>query len=319
MSTHRIKTKLVLKRRWPKKKPLRILENSSILWIEAVMLCPLLKASALYYKTKLAVHNFTLFNLANKYAKCYVWHEGDGGLVASVFATMISDFLESEIATHCDVTEVTLFSDGCVYQNRNAVVSNAILQVAVRTGVTIHQKFLEKGHTQMECDSMHSSVERQLRNRDIQVPSDYVQVIRNARQVPQPYSVVYLNHTFFKNFSRNLVYPSIRPGNKVGDPTVIDVRALRYSKDNTISFKTDFADEYAPLPRPRLATRPVASTATSQCTAPAMYRECLPIKSEKFVHLQQLKKVILSDHHHFYDSLSHICKGQCTHLIASSD
>jgi len=34
--------------------------------LEAVMLRPLLKASALYYKTKLAVHNFTVFSLANK-------------------------------------------------------------------------------------------------------------------------------------------------------------------------------------------------------------------------------------------------------------
>lgn len=100
--------------------------------LEAVMLCPLLKASALYYKTKLAVHNFTVFNLANKNAVCYLWHEGEGGLVASIFATMISDFLESEITLHSGVSQVTLFSDGCTYQNRNAVVSNAILEVAVR-------------------------------------------------------------------------------------------------------------------------------------------------------------------------------------------
>lgn len=171
----------------------------------------------------------------------------------------------------------------------------------------------------MECDSMHSSTERQLRKRDIQVPSDYVQIIRNERQFPQPYSIVYLDHTFFKDFRRNLVYPTIRPGNKVGDPAVMDIRALKYSMDNTISFKTDVDDSFTLLPRPRRAARPTASSATSQSAAPAMYKECLPIKSEKFVHLQQLKKVILPDHHYFYDSLKHICEGQCTHLTATSD
>lgn len=283
--------------------------------LEAVMLCPLLKASALYYKTKLAVHNFTLFNLADKTATCYVWHEGEGGLVASVFATLIVKFLENELALHNDVTQVTLFSDGCTYQNRNAIVSNAILQLAVKNRVTIYQKFLEKGHTQMECDSMHSTIERQLRKRDIQVPSDYVQIIKSARQVPHPYAVVYLDHKFFQDFTKNLVYPSIRPGNKVGDPTVTDIRALRYSTDNTISFKTDFADDYIPLPKPRRAT----TTSQSPAATKMMYNESIPIKTEKFVHLQQLKKVILPDHHHFYDSLRHVCTGQCNHLISSSD
>jgi len=283
--------------------------------LEAVMLCPLLKASALYYKTKLAVHNFTLFNLASKSTKCYVWHEGEGGLVVSVFATMITDFLENELAMHGSVSEIVLFSDGCTYQNRNAVVSDAILELAVRKQVTIYQKFLEKGHTQMECDSVvHSTIERQLRKVDIQLPSDYIRIMSTARQFPQPYSVTYLDHTFFKDFTRNLVYPSIRPGNKVGDPTVTDIRALKYSQDNTISFKTDFDDAYEPLSKPRRASKVAASDATN---AP-MYKESVPIKSEKFVHLQQLKKVILSDHHLFYDSLRHVCTGQCTHLISNT-
>jgi hypothetical protein len=63
---------------------------------EAVILFLFPKASALYYKTKLAVHNFKLFNLANKFAKCHDWHEREGGLI-SVFATIIIDFLKSEI------------------------------------------------------------------------------------------------------------------------------------------------------------------------------------------------------------------------------
>ena len=40
--------------------------------VQAVLLSPSLKASALYYKTKLAVHNFTIFNLANSHVTCYV-------------------------------------------------------------------------------------------------------------------------------------------------------------------------------------------------------------------------------------------------------
>jgi len=88
----------------------------------------------------------------------------------------------------------------------------------------------------------------------------------------------------------------------------------KYS-DNTISFKLDFDDDYTPLLRPRHAIRSIAPTTVNQSTAPTMYKESLPIKGKKFVHLQQLKKVLLPDHHRFYDSLRHICKGQCIHLI----
>ncbi|KAL1276526.1 hypothetical protein QQF64_036149, partial [Cirrhinus molitorella] len=42
--------------------------------LQALLLCPRLKASALYYKTKLAVHNFTVYNMLTHSATCYVWH-----------------------------------------------------------------------------------------------------------------------------------------------------------------------------------------------------------------------------------------------------
>lgn len=57
--------------------------------LQAVKLAPVLQASAIYYKTKLCVHNFTTFNLADKEVSCYLWHEAEGGLEANIFATII--------------------------------------------------------------------------------------------------------------------------------------------------------------------------------------------------------------------------------------
>ncbi|KAJ8894406.1 hypothetical protein PR048_007057, partial [Dryococelus australis] len=37
-----------------------------------VEVAPLLKASALYYKTKLVVYNFTMYNLGTKEVKCFL-------------------------------------------------------------------------------------------------------------------------------------------------------------------------------------------------------------------------------------------------------
>ncbi|KAJ8347253.1 hypothetical protein SKAU_G00286540 [Synaphobranchus kaupii] len=55
--------------------------NEKSVWtmdLQAVLLCPKTKASCLYYKTKLQVHNFTLFDLESKEGYCYIWDESEG-------------------------------------------------------------------------------------------------------------------------------------------------------------------------------------------------------------------------------------------------
>jgi len=46
--------------------------------------------------------------------------------------------------------------------------------VAKKTGIPIIQKYLEKEHMQMECDSIHSVIERRKKHRDLHSPAQYV-------------------------------------------------------------------------------------------------------------------------------------------------
>lgn len=66
---------------------------------QAVKLCPVLNVSAAYYKTKLQVHNFTIFNLATHQCSNYLWDETEGDLSASVFVTSIIKHLEEQCLT----------------------------------------------------------------------------------------------------------------------------------------------------------------------------------------------------------------------------
>ena len=62
-----------------------------------------------------------------------------------------------------------MFSDSCIGQNRNKFVASALLH-AVCTSTylkVVNHKFLEPGHTQMECDSMHSAMEYAKRKTNI--------------------------------------------------------------------------------------------------------------------------------------------------------
>jgi hypothetical protein len=60
------------------------------------------------------------------------------------------------------VRHVVLYSDCYTGQNRNQYITTGLLHTLQNSGnlETIEHNFLESGHTQMECDSMHSMIEQ---------------------------------------------------------------------------------------------------------------------------------------------------------------
>lgn len=90
-------------------------------------------------------------------------------------------------------------------------------------------------------------------------------------------------------------------GKRVGDPTVNELRCLKYSC-NGIFFKLSFEDEYKVLPQQPQA---VVSYHPEK-----LYRERLPISLSKFEDLQELKLVLPAEAHQFYDTLPHDTKIQ---------
>ena len=192
--------------------------------LQGLLLCSKLQVSDLYYKTKLSVHNFTNFDTISHKATSYLWHEGEAGLTANEFASCIVNFLEANPSYE----EYILWSDGCGYQNRNLLLSNSLLKFATEKQKTVTQKYLERGHTQMECDSVRSVIERRLRDGDICIPAEYAAVIRGACSNPRPYHVRYVDHSFLTDFSQVNICKSIRLGKITGAPTVHDLRAIRF-------------------------------------------------------------------------------------------
>lgn len=261
--------------------------------LQALLLCPRLQASALYYKSKLSCHNFTIHRMDNHDVVCYFWHEAEGGLAADSFTSCLEDYITKETG---DSKQLTIYSDGCTYQNRNSTLSNLLLHMAVTRQMNITQKYLEPGHTQMECDSIHSTIEQALVNKEISSPANYVEAIKNARR-KQPYKVKYLDHNFFHDYSGLKYYQSIRPGTKAGDPVVTDLRQLIYLPDGNIKYKLSHTGEESLLPRN-------ARVAGSR-TIKQLYTAKPKIKASKYRHLQQLKSVLRADYHHFYDDLPH--------------
>lgn len=133
-------------------------------------------------------------------------------------------------------------------------MANALLNIIVEHGVTITQKYLEPGHTQMECDAVHAAIERKLKNREIHLPSDYITVTKETRIKLFSYEAIQVNYDFVMDYinKSNWRYSTIRPGRKAGDPVVVDLRVIQYRPDGTINYKINFDDDWTELPvRPK--------------------------------------------------------------------
>lgn len=269
--------------------------------LQALLMCPKSTVSSLYYKMKLSVHNMTFFNLDTKDGYCFLWNETEGCLSSNEFGSIISNFVLSLLPLPTDKEKIILYSDGCAYQNRSTNICNALLHIAVTKKVIIEQKYLEVGHTQMEADSIHSTIERRLRFRSIQVPADYIAVIKEAR-ISQPYLVQYIEHGFFKSFDDHLFYKSVRPGKGVGAPCVTDVRAFLYHPEGIIKFKFNFSDEWSELPQRKITTM----LPTDFHELPNLHKTRITIKKRKYNDLQELKTILPADYHSFYDDIPFI-------------
>ncbi|KAF6216673.1 hypothetical protein GE061_001019 [Apolygus lucorum] len=165
--------------------------HTIVLDLMKVQTCPWITASSAYFKLKLVVHNYTVYNLSNHDSKLYWFDETQASLSAST-----------------------------------------------------------------------------------------------ARTEPMPY--------------RAVLYTSIRPGKAAGDPTVVDLRALKYTPEGKIYFKLNFDEDYQEMPRrsKRTSFNPVEEFPPLFATRPK-------IPKDKFMDLQSLKPLLPSDTYAFYDSIPH--------------
>ncbi|XP_014678087.1 PREDICTED: uncharacterized protein LOC106817882 isoform X2 [Priapulus caudatus] len=268
--------------------------------LQAVLLCPKSKASKLYYKTKMQVHNFTLMNLKTKEGCCYEWDETEGNLGSEVFAYLQWKHFDRVIHNNPGIKTIIIWSDGCGYQNRNVTVTNAFLNLAMKHDIRIIQKYLVPGHTQMECDSMHSTIERKLDVCEIFTPHDYVVIFQSARIRPSPYHVFEVYHDQIMKLDGGYVQ-SIRPGKRAGDATVHQLRALCYCSSGEIQYKLDFNEtsDWVTLPqRISIPNEPLEWV--------RHFEGQMPLSNRKFNDLQAMKSVMPRCVHQYYDSLPHL-------------
>ena len=172
-------------------------ENVSV-WtmdLESVLMCPKTKASAMYYRTKLVVHNMTYFILKTKEGFCYVFDESNADLSSQMFGYLHHNHFSRYLDANPDVSIVVIWSDGYGYQNKCVTIANSLLQLVVKKKAPIEQKFLTAGHTQM-----HSLIERRTKC-DIFTTREYMMAMEIATETPSAYKVTEVQFSDTKKLS----------------------------------------------------------------------------------------------------------------------
>ena len=269
--------------------------------LQSVLQLPCSDVSSMYYKWKICVYNFTIYEANSKVGHCYLWSELDGKRGSSEIGSCIRHYLSSLPNT---VKRVSFHSDSCSGQNRNQYVASVLMHSVQSLPVEeITLNFLETGHTQMECDSMHAAIEHSKKNVRVYSKREWFYVIHLARR-RKPYIIHLLDFSSFFDLEK-LKNDLIVNRNKDTDGATLNwmkIHSLRFNKDMPFSFLYS----YEPMGEYRkVITKMPRGRRSKPATLVQLYKKQLGISAAKKKDLVQLCQngAIPDDVHEWYMNL----------------
>ena len=147
--------------------------------LQQVLPCPKLRNQKAYYKKKVSVFNFCIYDLNQKRSNCYVWDETIARKGSNEINSCLFKWVQDNKSP--DFKHLTIFSDNCVGQNKNLyVILNCMRLIQAGDLETITLQFMVAGHSYMPCDRTFGTIEKKIRNtRAIHCPDEYVSLIDN--------------------------------------------------------------------------------------------------------------------------------------------
>nr|XP_026497999.1 uncharacterized protein LOC113402096 isoform X2 [Vanessa tameamea] len=168
--------------------------------LQKVLLAPSGEISLFYYCKRLKVHNLSVFDIGHLAGTCYLWNEQIAMKGSNEIASCIYDIIKLKTKEGCD--DFRFWSDNCTGQNRNRIMFFMYLYAAKQLSIDIKHTFLEKGHTQNEGDSIHATIEKASRYKNIYTPSEWSSLIRWAKVKGAPYNVIDVSQNMIFDFKK---------------------------------------------------------------------------------------------------------------------
>ncbi|KAK3092951.1 hypothetical protein FSP39_009293 [Pinctada imbricata] len=260
--------------------------------------------SRLFYTRKLSCYNLSIYNLNSSNATCYLWSEVEAKRGSCEIGTCL--YLQL-LSLPTNIKHAIFYSDACSGQNRNQFTATSLMHAVtyLQNIDIVDHKFLESGHTQMECD-MHAAIEFAKKKTEIYIPQQWSTVIRMARR-KDPYNVVPLTvediWDFKKVQSQSMKYNKIEiNGTKINWLNIKWLRFMKEDPDN-ILFKYNFEEDFRKMKVTGSGKRGRPIEKIKEL--PRKYTGKQPISQAKKKDLLNLckTKIISSEYHDFYKNL----------------
>ncbi|KAK3908523.1 Imidazolonepropionase [Frankliniella fusca] len=266
-----------------------------------VLICPRGETSIFFYKNKLSVFNFTVFDTRLSEGHCYVWTETDAHKGPNEIGTNLLRFIEKKASE--GIVEFSFYSDGPTGQNRNRMNISLYLSTSAKFQVNITHRFLESGHSYSEADSMHARIEDEAKRvQEIFTPDEWINLIKNAKQSGKPYLVTTLKNEEVLDL-HYLVDRRNWTGNSKAKIYWSQVREVSVHRDqpNILCYKYKFSDECSKL---KVTMKNGNMPDMSTFTFPFAYAGRFPLNKNKANDLKELcrKNAIPSKYHETYET-----------------
>lgn len=268
---------------------------------------PYLNSSIAFYKRSLWTFNFTIRNCTTNKTYCLVWEETVSGRGANEIASCVWKFfkMNMDLGKH-----VVIYSDTCSGQNKNNIVSAMFVLLINQSGINveiIEQKFLEPGHTHLECDSDHSVIERKKKNNKLEIfhPHDWIQLIKSCGSRSNKFTVIEMENSDFYNFG--LLFKTIfqKATKNIDGEKVLwrNMRNISYKKGyfNIIEYKETFGSNAVKINIQKNKKTTIAEVTEYKLNV--LNENTIPISMEKKKDLIHLLPLIPHIFHNFYKNL----------------
>lgn len=197
--------------------------------LENVILTPHAEIFTLLYLRKLTCFILTTYYSVTKRVHCALWNETMGGRTGNDLASALRRILEVD-AEENYLSELITWSGSCVPQNRNSIMSNAILDF-LRDHPEIKSvtmKYSLPGHSCVqEVDGVHSQIEKAMNKIDFYSPLGLIRLLKGVSR-QNPYKIIQMSTSDFNNFA--------------GTKKLLNYKAVPYSQVSIIQHTQAFGE-----------------------------------------------------------------------------
>lgn len=134
--------------------------------LQIVISCPRAEIGCFFYYSKLSVYNLTghlKIGATAKSVYCAIWPETIGGRGGNDIASAVFKILTTVLKDDPSIDSLITWSDSCVPQNRNQMISGAMMEILKLNPSLkyIKMKYSTAGHGAVQdVNNVHSQIER---------------------------------------------------------------------------------------------------------------------------------------------------------------